>query len=78
MTEMREEEVEYVDYDNEMVEVENESYIRGRVLVLSDSEDEDDDQYDPLVCVKPNSKPLLLTYIFYILFYMGLCLFLLM
>ncbi|KAI9122490.1 hypothetical protein K1719_006330 [Acacia pycnantha] len=41
-------EIEYGADDNEMAEVENDSYIRRRVVGGSDSEDDDDDQYDPL------------------------------
>ncbi|KAI9122620.1 hypothetical protein K1719_006460 [Acacia pycnantha] len=41
-------EMEYATDDNEMAEVENDSYIRGRVFGGSDSEDDDDEQYDTL------------------------------
>ncbi|KAK4254530.1 hypothetical protein QN277_009902 [Acacia crassicarpa] len=41
-------EIEYAADDNEMAEVENDSYIRGRVFGGSDSEDDDDEQYDSL------------------------------
>ena len=49
MSQHQGDEMEYAADDNEMVEVEDDVYFRGRVFGDSDSED-DDDEYDPLVC----------------------------
>ena len=44
-------EMEYVQDDNEMAEVDDDMYFRGgRALGESDTDEDDDDEYDPLVC----------------------------
>ena len=48
MSQYHRDEMEYVADDNEMAEVEDDVYFRGRAFGESDSED--DDEYEALVC----------------------------
>lgn len=49
MAQQQEDEMEYVADDNEMAEVEDDMYFRGRVFGDSESESDDDDEYDSMV-----------------------------
>ena len=42
--------MEFVGDDNEMAEVEDDMYFRGRVSGDSESDDDDEEEYDTLVC----------------------------
>ncbi|KAL5182292.1 putative WD repeat-containing protein [Glycine soja] len=48
MAQQQEDEMEYVADDNEMAEVEDDMYFRGRVFGDSESESDDDDEYDSM------------------------------
>ena len=49
MAQQQGDEMEYAADDNEMAEVEDDMYFRGRVFGDSESESDDDDEYDSMV-----------------------------
>ena len=47
------EEMDHILDENDMAEVDDIMYFRGRVIGDSESDEEDDDEYDHLVCFHP-------------------------
>lgn len=55
MSQYQGDEMDYAAEDNEMADVEDDMYFSGRVFGDSESDD-DDDEYDPLVCFQSLCK----------------------